>query len=81
MCPGGVGFAQFVELPLERQMKAAAELGSGLPGECDGYHVFDVINTRSDAGGHAFSEHLRLARPGTCLEQQICVQVGPHELA
>jgi hypothetical protein len=62
-------------------MEAATELGRGLPGEGDGRHVLYLVGAQSDAGGHAFGQHLGLARSGAGLDEDVRPEGFANEAA
>ena len=56
---------------IEREVETPAQLRRGLPSEGDRRHVLDLIHTGSDAGRHALGQHLRLARSGAGLDEDV----------
>ena len=64
----GVGFS---ELGFERQVEAPAQLRGRLARERDGGHVLDLVDAGGDAGRHPLGEHLRLARAGAGLDEDV----------
>ena len=69
------GGARPGQLPLERQVEAAAKLRRGLPRERDGRHVLDLVDTGGHASRHPLGEHLGLARSGAGFDEDVLEQL------
>ena len=60
---------------LQIDLEAFAEFPGRLPREGDGRDLLHGRGARADELDHAPQQRRRLTRPGTCLHQNICIQI------